>query len=308
MPVSPSLASLSLTHYLAAKKSIDDRALNPRVWAELGNAISAVPRPRILEVGCGIGTMLERMIERELLSSADYLGVDLSEQNILEAPRRLTQWAEASGYTATAEPGGVRITGRGVSIAAEFAKVDVFDFLEIPGGKSIWDLLVAHAFLDLVDIPSALQQMLPALKPGGLYYFSLVFDGLTVLEPELDRSLDSQIMALYHRSMDQRARRGLPSGDSRSGRHLFQHLREAGAELLEVGGSDWVVFPRGGTYSQAEIEFLGWILRFIESSLAGHSEFESGLFEDWIEQRRLQLGRGELVYIAHQLDFLGRLG
>ena len=308
MPVSPSLASLSLTHYLGVKKSIDDRALNPRVWAELVHAISAVPRPRVLEVGCGIGTMLERMIERELLSSADYLGVDLSEENIMEAPGRLASWAEASGYTATAEPGGVRITGRGASIAAEFAKVDVFDFLEIPGGKSTWDLLVAHAFLDLVHIPSALQQMLPALKPGGLFYFSLVFDGLTVLEPELDRSLDSQIMALYHRTMDQRTRRGLPSGDSRSGRHLFQHLRDAGAELIEAGGSDWVVFPRGGTYSQAEIQFLDWILRFIESSLAGHPELEANFFEDWIEQRREQLVRTELVYIAHQLDFLGRLG
>jgi len=308
MPAPASPESLSTVEYLVAKKAIDDRALNARVWSALRQAIAPQARPQVIEVGCGIGTMLERMIERELLSSADYLGVDLSEQNILEAPSRLTQWADRLGYTATAGPGGVRITGRGASIAAEFAQADVFDFLEIPGGKSTWDLLVAHAFLDLVDIPSALQQMLPAIKPGGLFYFSLVFDGLTVLEPELDPSLDRHILELYHRSMDEGTMRGLPSGESRSGRHLFRRLREAGANLLEVGGSDWVVFARGGAYSREEADFLGWILKFIESSLAGHPELEANFFEDWIEQRRLQLGRGELVYIAHQLDFLGRLG
>jgi hypothetical protein len=30
-------------------------------------------------------------------------------------------------------------------------------------------------------------------------------------------------------------------------------------------------------------------------------------FADWIQKRRAQIERGELVYIAHQMDFLARV-
>ena len=54
----------SLLRYLAAKKSVDDRALNWQVWQHL---VAALPRAtpqqplRILEVGAGIGSMVERL-------------------------------------------------------------------------------------------------------------------------------------------------------------------------------------------------------------------------------------------------------
>ena len=308
MPGPASPTALSFVEYLAAKKPIDDRALNAPVWSALQEAISAYTRPRVLEIGCGIGTMLERLIERRVLSAADYLGLDLSAENLHAAPARLAQWGEATGRSVRAESGTLAITGMGVSVTARFSQADA---LELPARAELgrdWNLLVAHAVLDLVDVPHALEAMLPQLRPGGLFYFSLVFDGLTVLEPELDRSLDEQIMALYHGTMDRRMRQGLPSGDSRAGRHLFRELREAGAELLEAGSSDWVVFPRGGSYSSDEIIFLRWILHFIAHSLTGHAELDPGALAHWLEQRRTQLAQAELVYLAHQLDFLGRRG
>jgi len=308
MPVSASPATLSSVEYLAAKKPIDDRALNARVWSVLQQASSSYARPRVLEVGCGIGSMLERLIERRVLSAADYLGLDLSEDNLHAAPQRLTRWAEGTGRQVSPEPGTLQITGMDVAVSARFAQADA---VELPARADLgrdWDLLMAHAVLDLVDVPRALTAMLPLLRPGGLFYFSLVFDGLTVLEPELDRPLDEQIMALYHGTMDRRMRQGLPSGDSRAGRHLFRQLREAGAELLEAGGSDWVVFPRAGAYSAEEAVFLRWILHFIEHSLTGHAELDPGGLAHWLERRRAQLARAELVYLAHQLDFLGRRG
>lgn len=250
--------------------------------------------------------MLERLIEGGVLTAADYLGLDLSAENLEAAPPRLTQWAGQAGRAASAKAGTLQITGADGSVSARFAQADLY---ELPTRAELgqdWDLLVAHALLDLVDVPRALGAMLPPLRPGGLFYFSLVFDGLTVLEPELDRSLDEQIMGLYHDTMDRRTRQGLPSGDSRAGRHLFGELRAAGAELLEAGGSDWVIFPRGGSYSAEEGVFLRWILHFIEHSLAGHPDLNPSGLARWLEQRREQLARAELVYLAHQLDFLGR--
>jgi SAM-dependent methyltransferase len=292
--------------YLAAKKPIDDRALNARVWSALEQVFSGVTRPRVLEVGCGIGTMLERMIERKLLAEAEYLGLDLSAENVQAASRRLARWAEQTGRSASVDSGRLQLAGPAGEVSARFVQGDVF---AMPGSAEIEperDLLVAHAMLDLVDVPRALATLLPLLRPGGHFYFSLVFDGLTILEPMLDPSLDERIIGLYHGTMDRRMRQGRPSGDSRSGRHLFRQLREAGAELLEAGSSDWVVFPRQDAYSAEEAAFLGWILQFIENSLTGYPDLDPQELAHWLKRRREQLARAELVYLAHQLDFLGR--
>ena len=54
----------SFARYLTAKKSVDDRALNRHVWQSL---VAALPRAtpeqplQILEVGAGLGTMVERL-------------------------------------------------------------------------------------------------------------------------------------------------------------------------------------------------------------------------------------------------------
>ena len=72
------------TRYLAAKRSVDDRALNRHVWQTLAEALGAAApadRPlRVLEVGAGIGTMVERCIEWGLFTRAEYTAVDSEEQ------------------------------------------------------------------------------------------------------------------------------------------------------------------------------------------------------------------------------------
>ena len=42
------------------------------------------------------------------------------------------------------------------------------------------------------------------------------------------------------------------------------------------------------------------------SALQGHPELDAGTFDQWIRQRHAQIEQGALVYIAHQMDFLGR--
>ncbi len=56
----------SFIRYLAAKKSVDDRALNRHVWETLKSSLAAqvAETPvRILEIGAGIGTMVERLLD-----------------------------------------------------------------------------------------------------------------------------------------------------------------------------------------------------------------------------------------------------
>lgn len=273
------------TRYLAAKKTVDDRALNKDVWRAFKAHLP--PEPAVIEVGAGIGTMIERLVEQGFINCSRYTALDNHPPNIAVARQR----------AALLPP----------TLHLELETADVFEFVARVHGRQAWDVLVAHAFLDLLNIPAALPLLFSLLKPGGIFYFSLNFDGATILQPAIDPAFDALIEQLYHQTMDERLTNGQPSGDSRSGRHLFPHLRQAGAEILAAGSSDWVVFAGRHGYPADEAYFLHFIIHTIHSALHGRPELNDTRFHAWVNKRHAQIDRGELVYVAHQLDFLGRL-
>ncbi len=292
--------AFDFTRYLASKRSVDDRALNRQVWQTLADAVAgelAPDRPvRVLEVGAGIGTMVERVVEWGLFARSgfdvDYTAIDSEESNVEVARRRLAHLTS----------GGEK----GLRVRLETA--DLYDFAARQENRQRFDLIIAHALLDLLHLPTALPGLLGMVRPGGLFYFSINFDGATLFLPEIDSGLDSRIEALYHRSMDTRVTDGRPSGDSRTGRRLFHALQACGAEVLAAGSSDWVVHSVGGGYRADEAYFLGCILHFVESTLRGHPELDAREFEEWLAMRRQQVACGALMYVAHQLDYCGRVG
>ena len=196
-------AAPDFIRYLAAKQGLDDRSLNRHVWDHLVQAVRDRPDSsplRVLEVGCGIGTMVERLLDRGLLTRAAYTGIDVEPEFIRAAAERLHDYAAARQAPLTGEPGGAMLfstPAHDVRITLEAA--DLFDFLDREPGKSAWDLLIAHAVLDLIDLPTALPRLLSRLSPGGFFYFTLNFDGGTTFEPPIDPDLDALIEALYHR-------------------------------------------------------------------------------------------------------------
>jgi SAM-dependent methyltransferase len=301
----------SFTRYLAAKKSIDDRALNRHVWNSLRQALPDATQEtplRVLEIGAGIGTMVERVLEKNLLTHASYIALDAEAGNIDETRRRMSQWAISQRFSMTDEgENRIRLHRGAKNISVTLETIDVFDFITREQNRRTWDLLIAHAFIDLVDVPSTLPTLLSLLKPGGLFYFTIVFDGGTTFQPEIDPSFDAYIERLYHQTMDTRQVNGQPSGDSQTGRHLFQHLRTAGAELLDAGSSDWVVYPGPDGYPADEAYFLHFIVNTMHTALADHPDLIPDQLTDWIVQRHAQIETEQLVYIAHQLDFLGRV-
>ncbi len=295
--------------YLAAKQSLDDRSLNRQVWDCLVRAVRGRPAAtplRVLEVGCGIGTMLERLLDWGLLTRAHYTGIDVEAEFIREARRRFRHYAEAKRAGGVLEEGGVMIcttSGQDVRVSLEVA--DLADFLDREQGRATFDLLVAHAFLDLVDLPATLPRLLSLLPPGGLVYFTLNFDGATIFEPPIDPDLDRRIIARYHQTMDTRRVRGQPAGSSFTGRRLLRHLKEGGATVAAAGSSDWLVFPGPVGYPGDEAYFLHCIIDTIGQALLGHPELDPERFRAWIAQRHAQIEAAELVYIAHQVDVMG---
>ena len=294
--------------YLAAKKTVDDRSLNPRVWDSLAGAL---PRGRILDVlelGAGIGQMAQRVIERRLLAYCTYTAVELETGNVEEAMRRLPEWAGESGYGVEGMgERGLRLTGEGMRLDLSIEASNALEFLKRPETRSAFDLVVAQAFLDLVDLDATLPLVAGALKSGGLLYLCINFDGGTIFEPTIDRELDSRIEDVYHRTMDERIVGGKRSGESRTGRRLFSWLRKIGARVMDAGASDWVIYPTDAGYNGDEKVFLHAIVDTIEGALQGRQEIDTQVLAGWVRERRSQIKSGELVYIAHQLDVLARM-
>lgn len=298
----------SFTRYLAAKRPIDDRSLNRPVWEMLVDALhEREPRgsARILELGAGIGTMLERAWEWGLAPRADYTAVDSNASYLRAARRRLSGWARRVGIEAVdGGDGRLRFRAPPADWSIDLCPSDAFEFIR--RGRRRWDLLIGHAFIDLIDLPTGLPQLFSALPSDGLFYFSLAFDGATIFEPLVDRTLDEQIERQYHLTMDRRKTAGRPSGDSHTGRHLPAAVDSAGGELLQMGASDWVVCPRGRSYPGDEAYFLHFIIHTIGHALRSSSEIPAAQLERWARARHRQIERGELTYLAHQVDVLGR--
>lgn len=302
-------ASYSFTRYLSAKKSVDDRSINRFVWEQLARALPPANQDKplqVLEVGAGIGTMIERMLEWDLLRYAQYTAIDNQVGNIQLAKERLADWARSQDMRLRKTANELTLSDSRRQVAVSLEAIDVFELIAREGTGKQWDLLIAHAFLDLVDVASMLPDLLNLLVPGGLCYFSLNFDGLTLLEPPVYAQFDEVVQDLYHRTMDERRVGGKHSGDSRTGRRLFRHLENSGAQVLAAGASDWVVHAHEGEYHDDEAYFLHFIVHTIEKALAAHPELDQERFQSWVAERHAQIERGELVYIAHQLDILGQ--
>src|ERR1700677_228699 len=286
--------------YLAAKTTVDDRALNRHVLAELRRLMPA-GAPRVLEVGAGLGTMVARLMDWGVVGTGEYILLDADRQLLDHSRRWLRDWAATRGLRSDLRPNGLQVG----DLRVRLEHAELGGYLEAaPGAPS--DVLIANAVLDLVDVPAILPGLLRLLVPGGVYWFTINYDGDSIFTP--GHPHDDQVMQAYHRDMDERVRYGRPAGESRTGRHLFHQLRAAGAPALAAGSSDWVVSAGpDGNYPGDEDNFLRGILSTIQDALRSRQDWvEPADLADWLVGRGRQPAAGELGYIPHQLDFVGR--
>ena len=286
--------------YLAAKTTVDDRALNRPVLAELRRLMPA-GAPRVLEIGAGLGTMAARLADWGAIGAGEYTLLDADRQLLDRSRQWLSDWAAAQGLRTGERPDGLQVG----DLRVRLVHAELGSYLEAAPPEPA-DVLIANAVLDLVDVPAVLPGLLRLLVPGGVYWFTINYDGESIFAP--GHPHDDQIMQAYHRDMDERIRYGRPAGESRTGRRLFHYLRAAGAPALAAGSSDWVVHAGpDGTYAGDEAYFLQCILDTIQDALRDRPDrVEPADLAGWRAERGRQLAAGELVYIAHQLDFVGR--
>jgi hypothetical protein len=286
--------------YLAAKTTVDDRALNGHVLAQLRRLMPA-GAPRVLEIGAGLGTMVARLMDWGVVATGEYILLDADRQLLDDSRQWLRDWAATRGLRSDLRPDGLQVG----DLRVRLVHAELGRYLEA-GQGALADVLIANAVLDLVDVPAVLPGLLRLLIPGGVYWFTINYDGESIFEP--GHPHDDQVVQAYHRDMDERVRYGRPAGESRTGRRMFHYLRDAGAPVLAAGSSDWVVSAGpDGDYPGDEAYFLRSILDTIQNALRSRQDrVEPADLASWLAVRGRQLAAGELVYIAHQLDFAGR--
>ncbi|EMA26440.1 hypothetical protein [Haloarcula argentinensis] len=291
----------SFQRYLRAKQTVDDRALDRRLIETLREQLATRAADsdgplRLLEIGAGIGTMLARFVEWDVLPAGDirYTAVDIQAGNLSRLPDYLRDWAADRQMSVGDSP--LVLEGENRRIRIETVQAEAVAYAEAADRE--YDLLIGAALLDILD-RKELKTLLEPLAPGGLYYFPITFDGATRFQP--GHPADRAIEAHYHDHMD--AKQG---GDSRAGGNVLARLQRLdGATLSAVAGSDWIVRPIDGSYPADEAYFLRYILDTIEDAVGEMtgSDFEN--LDAWLARRREQVAAAELLYHTHQLDFLG---
>ena len=335
-----------MAEYLAAKRTVDDRALNDRVWrrfvSELQSESDRVTdreEPiRIVDVGTGIGSMAARLAERERFERpVSYHGIDIDPEVIDAGRSRLPHWLEAAGYDVTSD--GHRIVARPRNSQTESTSspqrfeitLEVADVASIAADADGVITDDADAAIDGADesIPED-SDLLIADDPDAVIAaaFLDVVDLETVL-PRLQACLGDGGL-LYAPCTYAGRTSFVPSdpldgrierlyhrhmdeirdrpGSSRAGEQLLQAAPRFGFDTLEVGGGDWVVRPSSTGYEAQEGTFLEFLLETINGALADYpdSVLSDESREAWITKRRRQIQDGELTMIAHNLDVLAR--
>ena len=289
--------------YLAAKKGIDDRSLNHHVQETLRQALGQVTDRgpiNILEIGAGIGTMVQRILERGLLKGqATYVATDSDPAQLVAAREYLSRWARKQGHALSwSGEDRCRLRTPAADVTVVLIPASVEELAEGSHTLDPFHLLIAHAVLDLVDFPALLPGLLQRLEQNGLAYLTCNFDGETVFLPGCDT--DQEIIERYHASMETRL-----TGASHTGRRLMQFLQRPEVELLAAGSSDWVIHPCRAGCCADEIFFLHTIIETVERELAGKDTPLPGLAA-WARQRHRQAEAGELSFRARHLDLLAR--
>jgi len=281
--------------YLRAKQAVDSRSRNQRVWNRFLRELEAGFRPKtVLDLGAGSGAFFALILSETGLRDFDYIPLDADGKLLTD-------------LVASQNEG--LLTERNIRIKPQEARFETF----LQQNRDRYDLILTNAFLDLVHIQSVADPLFGLLNPGGLFYSTLLFDGVTTFLPELDSPVDQQVEALYHASM-------VTSGQSgyKAGRTLLALLMNSPLTILEAGSSDWAIIPRNGQYESSEAALLRSILDFHEEvlqrelsanhdgSLSSATAMSETAIQDWLRKRNSQFDEGRLALLTHQWDVLAK--
>ena len=289
--------------YLAAKFALDERSLNPEVRNAFQGVLRALPRIECLDVGAGAGATIRRLLASGLTQPLSLTALD-SDPALLELARdsTITQ-LRALGVELHMEENAVRTQGAWTT-AIRFAAEE----LKSHRPRHAYNVITAHAFLDIVPLAPALGSFAAWLEPGGYLYATINYDGETELsEPYEDRQFEAELLDYYNYTMEIRRIDGQPTGGAYCGRRLAQLLPECGFTVLVQGSSDWDTAPLLGHYRDDDAICLTALLEMILAEGRKSGQFRPEALDRWHDDRRRLVREGRLAMRVHQTDLLAQV-
>lgn len=284
--------------YLAAKRSVDRRALDRRVRAHFLEGLERLSKDRtssvrLLDLGCGIGSTVDHLLAWGLpVGRFSMHLVDHDPTLVSHCRERLGDVVTEEGFEVIDTDPLVADDGSTV-IDIEVSCDDAMNMLE----HEQHEVITAMGFIDLLD-SQGIDRFASLLNGTELAYLPITYDGGTWFAPPIDSDESLWLNERYHRHMRTRERPGTP----RAGRTLLATLDRSQRTL--VGSSDWVVTPEGGCYPHDEAFFLHHIIDTVTGALEEEGSMKESHLTTWAETRHRQVTEGELIYVAHQLDIL----
>lgn len=291
---------IPLADYLDAKYALDRRSLNPEVRCACAQALGSRESIEILDLGAGTGASLPRLLELYRGSFHMHL-LDRDAALLRSARQRAALTLGERGFRVADAGEGCTAVREGRTIRLRYIVADLPD-AALEAGR--FDLILAHAVLDLLPLDAIAVRCARWLHPGGLLWATLHYDGLTCLLPPFpDEGFEKRLLDAYNASMESRRVAGLPTGGAHCGRRLHSALARAGLGVLAAGASPWNLTPLHGRYREGDAVVLEAMLQWItgEGRAAG---LAGRLLDAWLARRRAELATGTLAMVVHHLDSL----
>lgn len=294
----------ALEEFLQAKFPLDQRSLNQHVW-EIFAALTAQYKPlNVLDVGTGTGSMLRRLIQIHQCGTLTLTGLDRDADLLRTAARNIADLLQQGGFTL--DPEAPHPAAWKQQHTIEFIPICAA-LADLVGDASHYHMITAHAFMDLVPLAPCLTRFNDWLRPGGVFYGTINYDGETVIFPPYhDTDFEDRILAEYDASMERRRERGEATGGAQCGRRLYRALQQSGFQVIAYGSSDWNITPVAGSYRDDDRVVLHYLLQWIFGEAEQNPAIDTKQLTAWRQCRQRQLANGELGIIIHQVDILAR--
>lgn len=290
--------------FLDAKFDLDERSLAADVRRACFDALADRDRLRCLDVGAGTGAMARRLLDAgPAARSVEIVLLDRDEGLLARARETLAADLARRGLSVFRGEDTSRLDAHDGHrrIGLRFDCCDVGDFEPRAGER--YDVVTAHAFMDIVPMRPLLPRIADWLAPRGLFYATSNYDGATALFPMYaDEAFEGELLRRYDASMEARRVGGEPTGGMHSGRRLHAMLPDAGFEILAWGSSDWNIVPQHGRLRRGDAVVVAVLLDAIERENQAHCDAHR--LAAWRRDRCALAEAGRLGAIVHQIDVL----
>jgi trans-aconitate methyltransferase len=294
---------LAFADFLQAKYALDERSLNREVRGAFLDALHTLPHIECLDVGAGTCATFRRMLNSGLTPPLSLTALDRDPALLDLARVQAVAWLRAADLEPHVEERAIRTHGeRPVDI--RFVAGDLKDYRP----DRHYNVITAHAVLDIVPLSDSSRLFAAWLAPGGYLYASINYDGDTALLPVYsDAAFEARLLGHYNDTMELRRVDGQATGGAQCGRRLLGLLPDAGFDVLAYGSSDWNITPFLGEYRDADAACLAALLELIGAEGQRSGLFHQDHLDRWREDRLNLLQQRRLGLIVHQLDLLARL-